>query len=182
MNCPTCGSKMVEMFFSSFCPNNCDKQIKEEEKAEDYVACTRFQKLSDSFIDKHWNDAVNTTKKEEVKTENTECQEDSTDEELVIQELEDQYGEDLIAEFRTGCYCDKDAQSIKEYFADHYEGGYPTMGDWAHEWLENTGQLDKISEYIGNYINFDAYGIDAIYGGEFFRIEVNGTLHVFRNA
>ena len=147
MNCPTCGSPMVEMISSSFCPNNCDK-----------------------------------AKKEEVKTENIECQEDSTDEDLAMQELKDQYGEELIEELHTGCYCYDDAQSIKEYFEDNYEGEYKTMGDWAYEWLENSGQLEEIPEYIKNYINFDSYGRDAIYGGEVFKIEVNGTLHVFRNG
>ena len=50
MNCPICGSKMVEMIFGSFCPNNCDKNVKEEAKAED---------LFSELKERHGTDLVN---------------------------------------------------------------------------------------------------------------------------
>ncbi|WLR49573.1 antirestriction protein ArdA (plasmid) [Halobacillus litoralis] len=45
------------------------------------------------------------------------------------------------------------------------------MGDVAHQYMEETGQLDEMGELASRYFNFDALGRDMDIEGTFFELE-----------
>jgi antirestriction protein len=51
-------------------------------------------------------------------------------------------------------------------FEDRYIGQYRSRVDFAEDWLEQTGGLDGIPVHLARYIDFDAFGRDAVLGGD----------------
>lgn len=52
-----------------------------------------------------------------------------------------------------------------------------TMADVAERYLDETGMLNDVPDFIKNYIDFEAYGRDMSYEGTFLEL-VNSTGYV----
>lgn len=59
-------------------------------------------------------------------------------------------------------YCENfDADADIERAREAFEGKFDDPEDWAYHWLEETGSLAEVPEFLRNYIDFEAYARDA---------------------
>jgi len=73
------------------------------------------------------------------------------------------YDKKLIAEVMD--YFSFSATEAIEHLEDHYIGEYESLADWAEEDLENSGQLQGLSNDIKYYIDYASYARDQEYNG-----------------
>lgn len=74
-------------------------------------------------------------------------------------------------------------ESAIEYIEENYRGEYETLGDYADEYLTDTGGLENVPDFLLWYINFEAFGRDLEIGGDIFTIEEGyRKIHVFFNG
>ena len=74
-----------------------------------------------------------------------------------------------------------DADSIKDYIDENYQGVYKNLEDYAYRFHEDMGDLPK-DEWFANYIDWEAVGRDLELGGDVWTHEVGyGKVHVFWN-
>lgn len=66
-----------------------------------------------------------------------------------------------------------------EQIRDAYMGEASSPADWAEEFLEETGVLDKVPESLRGYIDFASYARDAELGGDVVFAQRDGTYYVF---
>jgi antirestriction protein len=64
---------------------------------------------------------------------------------------------------------------------EEYEGHFNSLADWAEDFLESTGSLEKVPEPLRLYIDFESYAHDCELNGDVFTVEADGAVHVFRN-
>lgn len=64
---------------------------------------------------------------------------------------------------------------------DAFMGKADTEADWAHRWLDDSGQLAELPEWAQNYFDFEAYARDARLGGDVVFVRHDGDLWVFSN-
>ena len=75
-----------------------------------------------------------------------------------------------------------DVDAARQALADEYQGRYDSLEDYAHQFMEETGQLTSIPDNLRNYIDFESMGKDFDLNGDIFTIETGHTaLHVFWN-
>jgi antirestriction protein len=66
-------------------------------------------------------------------------------------------------------------------FQEQYRGTYRTLGDWAEEFLEETGSLADVPASLRNYIDFDAWARDAEMSGDIWSVDGGDGVYVFDN-
>lgn len=77
---------------------------------------------------------------------------------------------------------DDDADTMIEKFREVYQGCFDSLGDYAADWIEQTGGLPKdLPDYIRNHINYDGIGRDFELGGDIWTHEEGGQVYVFDN-
>ncbi len=64
---------------------------------------------------------------------------------------------------------------------ENYQGVWDSMGDWAENYLESSGWLEKIPQELRFYFDFEKYALNFRYAGDIFVIEAGGEVHVFWN-
>jgi antirestriction protein len=69
----------------------------------------------------------------------------------------------------------------KEALEDNYAGVYDSLADYAESELEESGQLDRVPDFLRGYIDFESYASDLEMSGDVFTIEIGNELHVFRS-
>ena len=73
----------------------------------------------------------------------------------------------------------EDVDRLVERFEESYQGSFPSLADWAEQYLEETGSLKDVPESLRNYIDFQSWGDDAEMNGDIFTVDNAGDLHVF---
>lgn len=96
-----------------------------------------------------------------------------------IAKIAEAINDNPIAAELIGDHCDVD--DVSDFIANNYQGEYDDLGDWAYQFAGDTGDLESIPETYRNYVDWDAMGRDAQYGGDVFTIERGGKVHVFWN-
>jgi len=94
----------------------------------------------------------------------------------IVELLEEHNNDDLVSEvynYYSGIEETKDALS------QNYQGTYRSLGDWAEQYLADTGGLEALSEQLQYYFDFDAYGRNEEQGGSIFTIDTKDGLAVF---
>lgn len=66
-----------------------------------------------------------------------------------------------------------------EQIRNAYMGEASSPADWAEEFLEEIGTLDKVPESLRYHIDFAGYARDAQLGGDVVFAELDGTYYVF---
>lgn len=74
-----------------------------------------------------------------------------------------------------------DADSVRSYLEDSYQGEHKDLSDWAYQLAEDTGDLNTIPEHFRNYIDWEAIGRDSELNGDVFTIDGDSGVHVFWN-
>jgi antirestriction protein len=70
-------------------------------------------------------------------------------------------------------------EEARRLMEECYQGAYDNTIEWAEDFLEDTGELDKIPEHLRGYFDFERYAHDAEISGEIFTVEVGGKTHIF---
>lgn len=68
-----------------------------------------------------------------------------------------------------------------ETMQERYLGSAKSLEDWGWEQMENSGDLDRIPDYLYRFFNFTAYAQEELDVGETFMVEVDNTMHFFSN-
>lgn len=66
-------------------------------------------------------------------------------------------------------------------FQEQYRGTFRTLGDWAEDWMDQTGGLDDMPKHLRHYFDFDAFGRDAEMGGDIWTAEGGDGIFVYDN-
>lgn len=66
-------------------------------------------------------------------------------------------------------------------FQDAYQGTFDDIEAYAHDLLENTGELESIPEHLRPYFDVEFYGEDLIRAGEIWTARTSEGLAVFSN-
>lgn len=66
-----------------------------------------------------------------------------------------------------------------DYHEENFSGEYDSLEDWAYQILNDSGELDSLSDLMKNYFDFEKYAKDAEYGGDIFSIEKDGKYFVY---
>ena len=65
---------------------------------------------------------------------------------------------------------------------ENYDGEFSSPEEWAEQTLTETEALKGLPEDLRVYFDFKAYARDAELSGNIFTVEVNGSVHIFRNC
>lgn len=69
-----------------------------------------------------------------------------------------------------------------DFVSDRYQGQYDTWEHFAEELWIDCGKLDRVSEEVSQYIDWEAVGRDLRYSGDFFAYDDDcGRIHIFWN-
>jgi len=83
------------------------------------------------------------------------------------------------AEYEDGA---DDIIEVIKKFEEAYLGDYENVTEYAWDFLEDTGALAEIPDYLVNYFDFKAYGRDLEHNGDIFAVEKKGFgVHIFNN-
>lgn len=85
---------------------------------------------------------------------------------------------DLILELMNHLSLDS-VDDARDYLRDNYAGEYDSLEDYAEQFLNDTGALDKIPPNLRYYFNYEKYSRDLVYSGEMLTIELGNKTHVF---
>ncbi len=75
-----------------------------------------------------------------------------------------------------------DAERIPEVlagFSECYQGAYESVEDWAEQYLEDTGLLQRVPQALRCYLDLESWADDAELNGDFFSVEHEDHFHVF---
>lgn len=85
----------------------------------------------------------------------------------------------IVTTYRAGV----DENASIETALEAYAGTYDSELDWAYEYVDNTGLLSDVSEFVSQYFNYEAFARDARLGGNMLFVSNNAsTLDVFYNT
>lgn len=74
------------------------------------------------------------------------------------------YDRDLVIEVKE--YFGFSFSEAVEYLEDNYVGEYENLGEWAEDFLNETGQLCDLDKNLIYYFDYDAYGRDSEINGD----------------
>jgi antirestriction protein len=75
-----------------------------------------------------------------------------------------------------------DLEQSKDRLENNYYGCFESYGDFAAEFLDNTGDLSGVPDFVRNYFDFEQYGSDLVSEGGFDCIQLGSrSLHIFSN-
>ena len=69
-------------------------------------------------------------------------------------------------------------EEAKELVEDKHEGAWDSLGDWAHDYMSNCGNLEEGS-LVERYFDYDSFGRDCEMAGDISSVRVGGQVHVF---
>jgi antirestriction protein len=73
-------------------------------------------------------------------------------------------------------------EHAKTLMDEEYAGVHDSLEDFAHDLLDDTVQIESMSESLRSYFDYEKYGRDMELGGDVFTIDgKNGQVHVFWN-
>lgn len=64
---------------------------------------------------------------------------------------------------------------------DAYAGTYTSEAEWAESFLEDTGSLNEMPEYLRCYFDYESYARDCWLNGDVIFVDVSGETLVFHN-
>jgi antirestriction protein len=76
---------------------------------------------------------------------------------------------------------DSGADDAETFVDDKYRGKFDSWQDMAEQWIDETGELDKVPSHLQAYFDYAAYGRDMELGGDFSGYRDDGDLYVFWN-
>lgn len=76
---------------------------------------------------------------------------------------------------------DAGADDAEDFVDDKYRGRFDSWQDMAEQWIDETGELDKVPEHLQAYFDYAAYGRDMELCGDFSGYRADGDLYVFWN-
>jgi antirestriction protein len=154
-----------------------------------------YAKYNGGSIAGKWLDLEDYADKDEFLKAAAELHKDEADPEFMFQDFEgfpralysesyinpaiwdwldlDEDDRELLAVYQDNIDGDADIERARENF----HGKYNSKSDWAANFLEDTGSLNEVPEYLRNYIDFDAYARDA----DMTFIRHDGDVWVFAN-
>ena len=74
-----------------------------------------------------------------------------------------------------------DLDDARSALTDHYGGAWPSLADWAEEYLNDTGGLENVPESLRSYIDFERWAKDLEMSGDIFSVELDREFHIFWN-
>lgn len=80
----------------------------------------------------------------------------------------------LIAE-----YYDGDLSEAREAMESRYFGSWETIGEFAQHLVMETGEADRVPDYLASYINFPVLGRDLSCCGDWIFLDDRNVIHVF---
>jgi len=91
--------------------------------------------------------------------------------------LINEFGEIIASEIwgHVGC----DADDAKTMLTENYLGRFESLEDWAWDYLESSGELDKIPEHLRSYFDTKSYARDLELNGDVFTVEDGCEVHLF---
>jgi antirestriction protein len=72
-----------------------------------------------------------------------------------------------------------DLEEAEAAMSDRYQGAWDSLEDWAHNLLQEIGELDGIPERLRCYFDVAAYARDIELSGDVITVDVEGSTHVF---
>ncbi len=60
-----------------------------------------------------------------------------------------------------------------------YCGSWEDRGDWAYDYLNDTGALDAMPENLRCYFDFDSFARDCELNGDILTFDVDGRVAIF---
>ncbi len=67
-------------------------------------------------------------------------------------------------------------------FADAYLGEFPSVKDYAYDYIDQTGMLDNVNETISRYFDYDSFAHDMEVGGDIWTAPAPGGVYIFQNC
>lgn len=75
---------------------------------------------------------------------------------------------------------DNDPTELVDAFYEAYAGCWPSVTDYAADWIEDTGMLRDADDLIARYFDFDAFARDLELGGDIWTAPAGGgEVYVF---
>jgi len=74
-----------------------------------------------------------------------------------------------------------DLEQAQKALTDQYYGEWSSLADWAEDYFEDSGELEKVPEALRSYIDFKRWADDLEMSGEIFSVEADGRVHIFSN-
>ena len=103
-------------------------------------------------------------------TNKGECMNTVTACEYLLKELMDLQGYETLEE-------------AQEYYDENYRGEYASLADCAEDFLNETGGLEGVADWLKAHIDYEGIGKDWEIGGDIFTIELGyRKVHVFSNV
>ena len=72
-----------------------------------------------------------------------------------------------------------DINDAVEDFQDRFAGTADSLRAWAEEYIEETGMLAEIPEYLRMYFDYEAWSRDAECNGDIWTIDIPAGIAVF---
>jgi antirestriction protein len=158
-----------------------------------------YAKYNNGSIAGKWLELEDYADREDFLAACKELHRDETDPELMFQDYEGfpkaLYSESSVPdELWQWLELDADDRELLEVYQDNvddsgdidqareaYAGTFDSEADWAYQYLDDTGALNEVPEYLRNYIDVEAYGRDARLGGDMVFVRHKGDLWAFHN-
>ncbi len=86
---------------------------------------------------------------------------------------------ELITHVLDYCGEDDDLEEARRKMEEDYLGEWDSLEEWAEDYLDSNGLLEKVPQEFRCYIDFKRYGEDYELNGGIFTIRLNGKVHVF---
>jgi antirestriction protein len=74
-----------------------------------------------------------------------------------------------------------DLEDARAALTEHYNGAWPSLADWAEDYLNDTGELENVPKSLRSYIDFERWAKDLEMGGDIFSVELDRKFHIFWN-
>lgn len=74
-----------------------------------------------------------------------------------------------------------DLDRASEWLAEHYQGEWRNIEEYAEQWLDDMGWLKEVPESLRYHIDFASWARDAQLGGDIFVVNGGIGVHVFDN-
>lgn len=98
-----------------------------------------------------------------------------------IEELANEFGEDVVSAALQCVDSDDSADDIREALSERYRGVYDTKADFAADLIDECGDLQNVPDSLARYFDYESYARDLELGGDVSFVRNSGGLHVFWN-
>jgi antirestriction protein len=93
--------------------------------------------------------------------------------------LSDADNPELLAELHNHLGYSDINQAVE--YMDYYQGEFDDLESYAMDFIESTGDLDRLPKSLHNQSIMQAFGRDCEMNGDIFTIELDHKIHVFTN-